>query len=150
MQNEIDYANFTPAQIKAAELIATPPKKLTNKEISIEVGVDERTIYRWKNDEKFREIIKDIRKRNRDWIGGAVDKVLVEEALKGKFRFVELYYKLQGDLVENKKIINDVDIRVTSIDGKTNEQLRKEAIEMEKKFLGNVIDVEVIEDSDNE
>jgi hypothetical protein len=37
-------------------------------------------------------------------------------------------------------------LEVTTIDGKTNDQLRKEAIEMEKKFLGQVVEAEVIDD----
>lgn len=146
MRKEIDYSQFTREQIKAARLMANMEEKKTNDEIAAEVGISSRQLYRWKKDKKFMELYSDLCEAEMDEFLSEAYSLLKKGVRSGSVKFMELYLKRSGKLIDRKEVTNDIDVQITTIEGKTNEQLRKEAIEMEKKFLGNVIDAEVIED----
>lgn len=146
MRKEIDYAAYTKEQIKAARLMATLDEKLSNAEIAEQVGISERQLYRWKKDKKFMDLFTDLCEAEMDEFLSEAYRYLKKGVRSGSVKFLELYLKRSGKLIDRKEVTNDIDIQVTTIEGKTNDQLRREAIEMERKFLGNVIDAEVIDD----
>lgn len=148
MRKEIDYMAYTKEQLKAAQLMANLDEKLKMSEIAEQVGISERQIYRWKKDKKFMDLYADLCEAEMDDFLAEAYSVLKKGVRSGSVKFMELYLKRSGKLIDRKEVSTDIDIQVTSIEGKTNEQLRKEAIEMEKKLLGNVIDAEVIDDDE--
>lgn len=146
MRKEIDYRYFSKQQIKAAQIMATMEEKITVEEIANMVGVDKRTIYRWKKDKKWAEMFNELCRQDMDEFLAEANKHLKKSIRSNSVKGLELYYKMQGMLIDRKEVTKDMSLEITTIEGKTNDQLRKEAIEMEKKLLGQVIEAEVLED----
>lgn len=146
MRKEIDYRYFSKPQIKAARLMATSEEKMTNEQIAQAVGVDKRTLYRWKNDKKWMEMYNELCEQEMDEFLGEAYKYLKKSIRSGSIKGMELYLKRSGKLIDRKEVTKDMTLEVTTIEGKTNDQLRKEALEMEKKLLGQIIEAEVMED----
>lgn len=146
MRKEIDYSYFTQPQIEAAKIMATSEKKMTSEQIAKTVGVDVRTFYRWKKDQKFMDMYAEFCEAEMDEFLAEAYRQLKKGVLRGNVKFVELYLKRSGKLIDRREVTKDMTLEVTTIDGKTNDQLRKEAIEMEKKLLGQVVEAEVISD----
>jgi AcrR family transcriptional regulator len=146
MRKEIDYAYFNKKQIQAAQLMAASEENLTNEQIAKTVGVDVSTFYRWKKDKKFMEMYQDLCETYMDEFLAEAYRELRKGVRKGSIKAMELYLKRSGKLIDRREVTKDMTLEVTTIEGKTNEQLRKEAIEMERKFLGQVVEAEVIND----
>lgn len=146
MRKEIDYRYFSKQQIKAARLMATTEEKMTIEEIAKAVGVDKRTIYRWKNEKKWAEMYNELCQQDMAEFLSEANKHLKKSIRSNSVKGLELYYKMQGMLIDRKEVTKDMSLEITTIEGKTNDQLRKDALEMEKKLLGQIIEAEVIED----
>jgi len=89
-----------PKQIKFAELYLDIDKKLTKKEIAAEIGITDRTIRNWFNDENFV-----------DWINSKKDEILnkslmarykvaIRKAAQGDFQFSKLLFEMTGEYVQ--------------------------------------------------
>jgi AcrR family transcriptional regulator len=144
MRKEIDYSYFSKAQIEAARLMATSEEKLTNEQIAKAVGVDVRTFYRWKKDKKFMEMYQELCESYMDDFLAEAYRELRKGVRKGSVKAMELYLKRSGKLIDRKEVSTEIDMQMT-IEQKTNEQLRREVIEMQQKVLGRAVEAEVIE-----
>lgn len=140
-KKEIDYSSFTSQQLGAARLLADPDNKLTNKEVSEAVGISERQLYRWKENREFLDLINDLAEKYMDAFLGEVYREMKRSIKAGSVKAMELYMKSRGKLIERREVQSDVNIEVTAIDGKSNEQILKEIEEMEKRLLGNTRDI---------
>src|SRR5699024_10985780 len=106
---------LTPAQRKAAELIvandfAPKGEKRTLDEIAEEVGVDRRTIYNWRQSADFRRYMAAISDGELANYRSLADSQLIK-LIKGTsnnglpaIRGLELFYKLEGRLVERSVV----------------------------------------------
>lgn len=138
---DIDFSKYTRPQMDAARLMADPDNKMTNKEIAEAVGISERQLYRWKENREFLDLINDLAEKYMDAFLGEVYREMKRSIKSGSVKAMELYMKSRGKLIERREIAGQVDIEVTAIDGKSNEQILKEIEEMEKRLLGQKRDI---------
>lgn len=145
---EIDYTRYTAVQLEAARLMTNPIENLTKDEIAEHCKVSTRTLYRWLEKPEFVDLLNELSDRHMIGHVSEVDKQLIKSVKSGSVKGMELFYKRTGKLIERKESVNNVDVQITTIDGKSNEQLKKEAIEMEKRLLGDstILDGELIDD----
>lgn len=86
-------ATLKPKQRLLAELMALEPE-LTNAEYALQIGIDQKTLYRWKKEEIFKDYLHEIcREKFKDLERLALKK-LEEQIMGGDFRAVQ--YVLDG------------------------------------------------------
>lgn len=125
----LNMKDFHDKQIIAIELMSLPKRGgLTYKEIAENCGVDEKTLWRWRQDPKFVEAVtkRAIMRLHEDL--PEVFQANLKEAKKGHVRSVDLLYKLLGLLTDK----SEVEIKDTA---KDNDEVRNKIEEM-KKLLG--------------
>lgn len=128
-------AKLTPAQRKAAEAFATNDLKYKRVEdISKEIGVSERTVYRWKLDDDFLAYQNEIADRCMEDFLTETYNVLKSIVRSGrsdhaKLKGVELVLKNRGKLTEVQKV------EATVEDKRSNDAIEAE-IEQLRKELG--------------
>src|ERR1700730_2419389 len=108
---------------------------MNHKEIAEASGISERQIYRWKEDKEFLDLINDLAEKYMDAFLGEVYREMKKSIKSGSVKAMELYMKSRGKLIERKEIQGQLEMEVTAVDGKSNEQLLKEIEEMEKQLL---------------
>ncbi len=105
---------FTPEQLKAIEMMATPGEKMTIVRISQEVGVSERTIYRWKQQPEFIAAVNNLAY---ELLRGKLPEVydaLIEKAVEGNTKAIELMLKYAGNYIEKTetKLDGQLEIKI--------------------------------------
>jgi predicted transcriptional regulator len=138
-KEKFDYSRYTTQQLACARLMADPDAGLTNKEIAEQVGVTDRTIYRWKEDEEFVELVNYLADRYMDSFLSEVYGQLQKAVKKGSVKAIELALKRSGKLIERREVTSDVNVEVVGIESKTTEQILMELRELERR--ANVIDM---------
>jgi AcrR family transcriptional regulator len=133
MAKNVDYSKFSSEQLAAARLITDPDVKMTYGQIAEEVGVSERTLYRWREKEDFVSLVEELSDRIMKTFISEVDKAVMKSVKNGSVKAMELAYKRSGKLVDKKEVTSDVDVTVNAVGDKTNEELMAELAEMEKK-----------------
>lgn len=133
MAKNIEYSKFSSEQLAAARLITDPEVRLTNAQIAEEVGISERTLYRWREKEEYADLLESLSDRIMKTFISDVDKAVMKGVKQGSVKAMELAYKRSGKLVDKKEVTSDVDLQVTGLDGKTNEDLMRELADLEKK-----------------
>jgi AcrR family transcriptional regulator len=133
MAKNVDYSKFSSEQLAAARLITDPEAKLTNAQIAEQVGISERTLYRWREKEDYAELLESLSDRIMKTFISEVDKAVMKSVKQGSVKAMELAYKRSGKLVDKKEISSDVDVTVSGVGDKSNEELMAEVAEMEKK-----------------
>lgn len=136
MAKDIDYSKYSNEQLEAARLFANPESRLTNKGVADHVGVSERTIYRWREDREFLDLINDLADKYIDAELGTIYRMLMQQVKTGSVKAIEIALKRAGKLKEIREVSQDIQLEVQAIEGKSNEQLLKEIAEMERKALG--------------
>lgn len=133
----LNYSNFKPEQVQAARLLALKEtgEKRTIKDIAEEVGVDQRSIYRWKEDPEFCEMVNDIADRYMDGFLSEAYAHLRKQVRNGSVKAMELYLKRMGKLIEKREVSSDVNIEVKGVDAKSNEELALETKQLEAELL---------------
>lgn len=125
----LNLKDFTDRQIIAIELLSQPKRGgLTYKEIASEVGVDEKTLYRWRQETKFIEAVtkRALMRLHEDL--PEVFQANMKRAKAGEVRSVDLLYKLLGLLTDK----SEVEIKETA---NNNDEVKNKIEEM-KKMLG--------------
>jgi hypothetical protein len=150
MAKGFDYSRFSNKQLMAAKLMADPDEKLSNGEIAKACGTSERTFYRWKNDPEFIELVNHLAKKNMDSFKSEAYKQVMRSVKNGNIRAIELILKYYGDLVERREVVNDINVEITSIEGKSNEQLLAEIRELEKRRLAEAKIIDITAEVDSE
>lgn len=133
MAKKADLSKFSSEQLAAARLITDPDVKLTNAQIAEQVGVSERTMYRWREKEDFAELLEELSDRIMKTFISEVDKAVMKSVKNGSVKAMELAYKRSGKLVDKREVTSDVDVTVAGVEGKSNEELMAELAELEKK-----------------
>ena len=105
---------FTPEQLKAIEMLATPGKKITHVKICEEIGVSVQTLYRWRQQPEF---INAVNQLAYELLRGKLPEVydaLAEKAAEGNTKAIELMLKYAGNYVEKseQKISGGLEIKV--------------------------------------
>lgn len=139
MEKKINYAEFKPEQIEAARLLATrevdTDQKLTYDEIAKKVGVNRRTLLRWREDEKFIALVEDIADKYMAMFLTEVYGHLRKQVRRGSVKAIELALKRAGKLIDRKEVSSDMKVEVKGLEGKTNEELKAETEALEKELL---------------
>jgi AcrR family transcriptional regulator len=133
MAKNVDYSKFSSEQLAAARLLTDPETRMTNAEIAKEVGISERTLYRWREKEDYAELLETLSDRIMKTFISEVDKAVMKSVKSGSVKAMELAYKRSGKLVDKREVTSDVDVTVNGVGDKTNEELMAELAEMEKK-----------------
>lgn len=133
MAKKVDLNKFSSEQLAAARLITDPECRMTNAQIAAEVGVAERTLYRWREKEEYAALLEELSDRLMKTFISEVDKAVMKSVKNGSVKAMELAYKRSGKLVDKKEIQSDVDVNVQGVGEKTTEELLKELAELEKK-----------------
>jgi tetrahydromethanopterin S-methyltransferase subunit H len=140
MKKEIDWTKFNKEQIKFIELMSDPDVRMTNAEMAKEIGINERSIYRYKQDADIVEAINILSDRYMDSMVSRIYKKLMQSVENGSVKGMELALKRAGKLKDIKEVQQDTNITVQAIDGKTNQQLLEEIKRLEEKQK-NIIDI---------
>jgi AcrR family transcriptional regulator len=128
---------LTLSQRRCAEILATNDiHKMTIAQIANEIGVDPRTIYRWKKDPEFIAYQNSIAEQAmEDFLAEtyATLKQLLREGRseKTKLEAIKLVLQNRGKLVDKQEHVHEVK------QTKTLEELEAEVIEMENELLEN-------------
>jgi AcrR family transcriptional regulator len=128
---------LTLSQRRCAEILATNDiHKMTIAQIANEIGVDPRTIYRWKKDPEFIAYQNSIAEQAmEDFLAEtyATLKQLLREGRseKTKLEAIKLVLQNRGKLVDKQEHVHEVK------QTKTLEELEREVIEMENELLEN-------------
>lgn len=135
---KVDFSKFKPQQIEAAKMLAVNEtgEKTTIAEIASKVGVEARTIYRWKNDPEFIELVNHIADLNMDMFLAEAYQHLRKQIRNGSVRAMELYLKRAGKLIEKREVQSDVNVEVKGVENKSNEELKLETQKLEAELLG--------------
>ena len=104
-------SDFTAGQLRLIEWLALPkydrqPPNLAM--LAAEIGVDERTLYRWQKLDGFTD---EVNKLARQSIGKKLPEVygaLLREAEKGEFQHIKLLLELAGEYTETKRNVNEM------------------------------------------
>lgn len=150
---KIDYTRFTDAQLEAARVLANPEEKMTNAALAKQVGVSERTIYRWREDQDFIDLLNDLTDKYMDSHLPELYRSLLKGVRNGSAKMTELGLKRAKKLVDVKEVAGEVNINVMAIEGMSNNDLRKQIEELERKLSlqrPDVIDItaEVVGDDE--
>jgi AcrR family transcriptional regulator len=133
MAKKVDLSKFSSEQLAAARLLTDPDNRMTYQQIAEEVGVSERTLYRWREKEDFAQLIEELSDRIMKTFVSEVDKAVMKSVKNGSVKAMELAYKRSGKLVDKKEISSEVDVSVSSVGDKSNEELMAELADLEKK-----------------
>jgi AcrR family transcriptional regulator len=126
---------LTLSQRRCAEILATNDlHKMTIQEIADEIGVNPRTIYRWKQDPEFIAYQNSIAERAmEDFLTEAYTKLkqLLREGRSEKTQLeaIKLVLQNRGKLVDKQE--HSVEVKQTQ----TLEDLEREVIDMENELL---------------
>lgn len=133
----VDYSKFRPEQIEAAKLLVNREagEKLTIEDIAKRVGVDPRTIYRWKNDPEFIEMVNEIADMHMNLFLNEVYAHLRQQVRRGSVRAMELALRRMGKLIDRKEVSGDVKMEVNAVQSKSNEELKLETEKLERELL---------------
>lgn len=122
----VDINKFDEKQLMAIEILAQPKRKgMTYEEIAEHVGVDVRTLFRWRQKPEFVEAITKRAMLNLHTDLPEVFDANLRRAKVGEVRSVELIYKLLGLLVHKTE-------DVTPNKGDDNESIREEINSLKK------------------
>jgi len=97
---------FTANQLRFIEWLASTKYErspVTVKHLADELGVTERTLYRWKQLPGFKEAVT---QRARELLGDDLPEIygaLRREAMQGSFQHIKLALELSGEYVETTK-----------------------------------------------
>lgn len=125
---------LTAAQRRAAEILAmNDVYQMTHAEIAQEVGVSERTLYRWKNDPAFNEYLDQITAeimRNFTAEASVELRRIVRSSDSDNVRLkgIELAYKFNGKL----KDVKDQTVKIQ--DDRSNEAIEAEIADLKKQL----------------
>ena len=127
-------------QIKFLEIYLELSKK-TKKEIAEEIGISDRTIYRWFNDDNFIEWVNSHKTKLLEKSLADRIKVSIKQALKGEFQFSKLLFEMTGDYVQKSesKVTNTYE----DFDKKSDEELINEFADDLDKYRAQGTDREV-------
>lgn len=126
--------NLTAAQRKAAEIIATNDiHQMTNAQVAEAVGISERTLYRWKQDEAFVGYQNEVAERSMEDFLAEAYNILKAITRKGrsehvKIKALELVLKNRGKLTDVQKVEAKVE------DLRSNEQIEADIEELQKEL----------------
>jgi hypothetical protein len=112
-----EYTALSASQRRAAEILATDDNRSwTMADIAIEVGVNERTLYRWKQDPEFIAYKNEIADRSmNDFLSDAY-KILRGIAASGmseksQLKAIELVMKNRGKLTDHQVVETTIEDR---------------------------------------
>ncbi|MGG3561667.1 phBC6A51 family helix-turn-helix protein [Neobacillus rhizosphaerae] len=126
---------LTLSQRRCAEILATNDiHKMTIAQIASEIGVDPRTIYRWKKDPEFIAYQNSIAEQAmEDFLSEAYNmlKQLLREGRseKTKLEAIKLVLQNRGKLTEKQEHVHEIKQQ------QTLEDLEREVIDMENELL---------------
>lgn len=133
MARKVDLSQFSSEQLHAARLMTDPDCRLTNAEIAEAVGISERTIYRWREKEEYANLLEELSDRIMKTFISDVDRAVMKSVKNGSVKAMELAYKRSGKLVDKKEVTSEVDVNLSTVGEKSNEELLAELAELEKK-----------------
>ncbi len=126
--------NLTAAQRKAAEILATNDiHQMTMAQVAETVGVSDRTLYRWKQDEDFVGYQNEVAERSMEDFLAEAYNILKGITRKGrsehvKIKALELVLKNRGKLTDVQKVEAKVE------DLRTDEQIQQDIEELQKEL----------------
>ena len=106
-------ATLKPKQRLLAELMALEPE-LTNAEYALRIGIDQKTLYRWKKEEIFKDYLHEIcREKFKDLERLALKK-LEEQIMGGDFSAVQYVLNNIGYKAEDALALktNDITLKI--------------------------------------
>jgi AcrR family transcriptional regulator len=139
-RKEIDYSKWSKEQLNVARMLADPDCHMTMKEVAAACGISDRTVYRYKENADFIELVNNLAEMHMDMFLSTLYKQLQKRILKGSDKAIELGLKRAGVMIERREVVGEMTFEVQPLDGKTNEQILREIEELEKKALPSPID----------
>lgn len=137
-----DLSKFSQEKLTAARMMTDPVKKYTNKEIAKAVGVTDRTIYRWKEDPEFNELLVFLTLQYLRADLADTVRAMKKAIKKGKVNAMQLHFQAAGLLVDRRETVQDVNVTHThNIETKSTEELMMEAKQLRKQLREKPIDI---------
>lgn len=133
MAKAFDLSKYTDVQIAVARMLCDPEADYSVAKVAKEIGVTDRTIYRWKLDADFIDLMEYVGDMYMKSYVSNIDKAVMKGVKNGSVKSMELGYKRAGKLVDRKEVVSDVTIDV-SLNGKSNDQLLAEIADLERKL----------------
>jgi hypothetical protein len=115
-----NVSEWTPNQQRFIRWLATPSamrERHTHAEIAEEIGVTERTLYRWKD---LPGLTREVSRLSREMLSDELPEIygaLVRSAKSGSFQHIKLALEVSGEHVDKQEIAGAATIRVVYDDG---------------------------------
>lgn len=131
---KINPEDYSPEKLLAAQLLATKDdNQMTDAQIASEVQVDLRTIYRWKNDPQFVDLLLYYSELSMEVFVPELYQSLKRAVRQGSTRAMELVLKNRGRLIDKKEVSGNLGLSVEQTHDLTQDILLVEIEELKKK-----------------
>ena len=136
MLPSIDMDKYTPQKVLAAQLLSSKDENgMSDAQIAAEIGCDLRTIYRWKQDPLFIELLLYNAELGMESFTVELYQNLKRAVRQGSTRAMELVLKNRGKLIDKKEVTGNLTVEQTI--SLTQDVLLSEIEELKHKVLAN-------------
>jgi len=134
----IDLDKYSSEKILAAQLLSTKDETgMTDANIAQECQVDLRTIYRWKLDPLFIDLLLYYAEISMESFTTELYSQLKRSVRQGSTRAMELVLKNRGKLIDKKEVSGQLGLTVDQTISLTQDVLLMEIEELKRKVLTN-------------
>jgi len=138
MLPSVNLENYTPSKILAAQLLANKAENdMTDAQIAQECQVDTRSIYRWKNDPLFIDLLLYYGELSMESFTVELYGQLKKAVRQGSTRAMELVLKNRGKLIDKKEVSGNLGLSIDQTITLTQDVLLTEIEELKRKVLAS-------------
>jgi hypothetical protein len=132
----INLEKYSPEKLLAAQLLASKDENgMTDAKIASDVGCDLRTLYRWKNDPAFIDLLLYYSELSMEAFTSELYSSLKKAVRQGSTRAMELILKNRGKLIDRKEVSGNLTVEQTIT--LTQDVLLEEIEQLKQKVLAN-------------
>ncbi len=133
MAERFSTEGFSDEKVLAAQLLANKDANgLSDADIARECACSERTLYRWKTDPDFIELLNHYAELAQDAFVPELYASLRKQVRNGNTRAAELVLKNRGKLIDRKEVSGSLEVTAKA-ESLTEDALKAEILELKRK-----------------
>ncbi len=135
MESKVNLSEFTPEQLKAIEMLATPgEKKVTDVKMCEELGIHVMTLWRWKQKPEFIQAVNDLAYSLLKSELPDVYRALAKQAKSGNVKAIEILLRFADNYIERTETkLTDTVITISLENDDEEEDSNEEEIDYFKQ-----------------
>ncbi len=131
MESKVNLSDFTPEQLKAIEMLATPGEKMTDVKMCEELGIHVMTLWRWKQKPEFTQAVNDLAYSFLKSELPEVYKALATQAKSGNTKAIEILLRFADNYIERTETKLTDTVITISLDNDDEEDIEEDNNEEE-------------------